>query len=132
MFGKKAIEKKEDFEMKKLKEKVLEEVKEKVKRVIIDKILEEHKIPGNYDTRIEVARISDMYTGMNQIKTTPEVKKFINDRIYHRVQIINISSKSDKSILEEYIITYWVLEDQEEIYKKIKIEKFKEYGIKID
>lgn len=132
MFGKKAIEKKENFEVKELKEKVLKEINEKAKRVIIEKILEEHKIPGNYDTRIEVARISDMYTGMNQIKTTPEVKKFINDRIYHRVQIINISSKSDKSILEEYIITYWVLEDQEEIYKKIKTEKFKEYGIEID
>ena len=98
---------------------------EEFKKVMTPKILEEYKNPGTYQTKINVARTGEGFF-VQVGKNTVEATNFINSIICHRCQVMNISAKADKSLLDQYIVTYWYIEGEaeifNEIYNKIKNE----------
>ena len=98
---------------------------EEFRKVMLPKILEEHRSPGTYPTRINVARTGEGFF-IQVGKNTVEATNFINSILCHRCQVINISAKADKSLLDQYIVTYWYIEGEceifNEIYNRIKSE----------
>ena len=81
-------------------------------------ILEEAKTPGTYPTIINVARTGEGHF-VQVGKTTAEATQFINSIVCHRCQVMNISTKADKSLLDQYIVTYWYIDGEAKIYNEI-------------
>ena len=81
-------------------------------------ILEEAKTPGTYPTKINVARTGEGHF-VQVGKTTAEATQFINSIVCHRCQVMNISTKADKSLLDQYIVTYWYIDGEAKIYNEI-------------
>ena len=76
---------------------------EEFKKEMLPKILEEAKTPGTYPTKINVARTGEGHF-VQVGKTTAEATQFINSIVCHRCQVMNISTKADKSLLDQYIV----------------------------
>lgn len=91
---------------------------EEFKKEMTPKVLEEAKSPGTYPTKINVARIGEGFF-IEVGKTTVEATNFINSIVCHRCQVMNISAKADKHLLDQYIVTYWYIENQDDIFNKI-------------
>ena len=88
---------------KKVSEKELRAIAwEEFKKEMLPKILEEAKTPGTYPTKINVARTGEGHF-VQVGKTTAEATQFINSIVCHRCQVMNISTKADKSLLDQYI-----------------------------
>lgn len=98
---------------------------EEFRQVMLPKVLEEYRNPGTYPTKINVARTGEGFF-IEVGKNTVEATNFINSIVCHRCQVMNISAKADKFLLEQYIVTYWYIEGESEIfneiYNKIKSE----------
>lgn len=91
---------------------------EEFRKEITPKVLEEFKNPGTYPTKINVMRTGEgIFLDSN--KTAADAAKFINNVVCHRCQIINISAKADKAWLDQYIVTYWYIEDEANIFNEI-------------
>ena len=104
---------------KKISEKELRAIAwEEFKKEMLPKILEESKNPGTYPTKINVARTGEGHF-VQVGKTTAEATEFINSIVCHRCQVMNISTKADKSLLDQYIVTYWHIDGEAKIYNEI-------------
>lgn len=68
-------------------------------------IIEEAKNPGTHETIIKVASNGEGLLGIE--KTVSKIEKWVNTVIKHRCQIINISVKRDKGLIDDYTVTYW-------------------------
>ncbi len=96
----------------------------KVKRFneyIIKSTKEEVTNPGTHSTTIKIASNGEGLLGVD--KTPHKVEKWLNDFIKHRSQIINISARRDKGLIEDYTVTYWeivVPEDWDYEYEQSK------------
>lgn len=87
-------------------------------KVMLPKVLEESKTPGTHPTKINVARTGEGFF-LSVGKTTLAATDFINNTICHRCQIINISAKADKHLLDQYILTYWYIDGEAKIFQDI-------------
>ena len=104
---------------KKVSEKELRAIAwEEFKKEMLPKILEEAKTPGTYPTKINVARTGEFHF-VQVGKNTAEATQFINSIVCHRCQVMNISTKADKSLLDQYIVTYWYIDGEAKIYNEI-------------
>lgn len=91
---------------------------EEFKKEMTPKILEELRNPGTYATSINVMRTGEGIF-LDSTKTAADATNFINSLICHRCQIINISAKAEKAWLDQYIVTYWYIDGEAEIFNKI-------------
>lgn len=91
---------------------------EEFRQVMLPKVLEEYRNPGTYPTKINVARTGEGFF-IEVGKNTVEATNFINSIVCHRCQVMNISAKADKFLLEQYIVTYWYIEGESEIFNEI-------------
>lgn len=113
---------KQEEELKKQEEfnKIL--LEEKYIKTIQEMIIEEIRLPGTHKTYFKVDRIGEgLFWGFS--KTTEEATKFLNEIIYNQKQVINICARGDDSLLQDYIVTYWKIDDRNKIiYNQIKEE----------
>ena len=116
MFGKN----KSKLNQKQIKELAWEEFRKKMTPMII----EEYKNPGTYPTKINVMRTGEG-TFLDSTKTTADAANFINHVVCNRCQVMNIAAKADKHWLDQYIVTYWYIENEKQIYDEI-IKKIQE------
>ncbi len=96
-----------------------EKISKKYNEVIREMILEEARSPGTHMTRFQVDRIGEGFF-LKVPKNTREATNFLNSIIFHRSQIVNISARGDDSLLKDYIVTYWTIDDtNQEIYNSV-------------
>lgn len=108
--------KQEEFNKILLKKKIDEKYKETIQKMIIEEI----RFPGSHKTYFKVDRIGEgLFFGFS--KSIEDANKFLNKIIFHQKQIINISARGDDSLLKDYIVTYWEIDDRNlKIYDKVK------------
>lgn len=94
-------------------------IKEEYGLAIKAMVMEEVNSPGTHPTFFRVERIGEGYF-LDSPKTTKDAANFLNQLITHRSQIINICARGDDSLLKDYIVTFWDIEDiDKKIYNEI-------------
>ena len=99
-----------------LKQKIDAKYEETINKMIIEEI----RLPGSHKTYFKVDRIGEgLFFGFS--KSIEDANKFLNKIIFNQNQIINISARGDDSLLKDYIVTYWEIDDRNlETYNKVK------------